>query len=164
MKNLKIAAGAMSIAALVAGKAVAETADFQASATILNAIAVTKIADLNFASIVPSATSASTVVVDSAGSLTCGAGLTCLGTPSAADFTVAGTPDETYSLSLPADANITSGANTMLVESFTTDLAGNSGTLTGGASAFKVGATLNVGAAQATGNYAGTFTVTVNYN
>jgi len=37
-------------------------------------------------------------------------------------------------------------------------------TVTGGAFTFNVGATLNVGATQASGTYSGTFAVTVNYN
>ncbi len=45
-----------------------------------------------------------------------------------------------------------------------TDDAGASPTLVGGSDTFNVGATLNVGATQASGTYSGTFAVTVNYN
>ncbi len=44
------------------------------------------------------------------------------------------------------------------------DDAGACPTLVGGSDTFNVGATLNVGAAQASGTYSGTFAVTVNYN
>ncbi len=44
------------------------------------------------------------------------------------------------------------------------DDAGPNPTLVGGSDTFSVGATLNVGAAQASGTYSGTFPVTVNYN
>ena len=52
----------------------------------------------------------------------------------------------------------------MQVNTFVSSPSGT-GTLSGGGTeTLSVGATLNVGVAQATGTYAGTFTVTVEYN
>ena len=51
----------------------------------------------------------------------------------------------------------------MGVDAFNHD-AGGTPTLVGGSDTFNVGATLNVGAAQAADTYSGTFAVTVNYN
>jgi uncharacterized protein DUF4402 len=82
----------------------------------------------------------------------------------AAAFTVSGQGSATYAITLPASATVTSGANTMTVNGFTSNPAGT-GTLSGaGSQNLLVGATLNVGASQATGTYSGTFDVTVTYN
>ncbi len=73
--------------------------------------------------------------------------------------------NNTYSITLPSSATLTSGGNTMTVDTFTHDEGAlpklPSGT---GSETFNVGATLNVGAVQAGGTYSGTFAVTVSYN
>ncbi|MEM7170397.1 MAG: DUF4402 domain-containing protein [Pseudomonadota bacterium] len=162
----QIVVGGVAAAALVASghaSVMAATANFDATAEILEAISITAAQNLGFASILPSATTADTVVIDTAGARTCGAALTCTGTASAASFDVAGTDGATYAITLPAAADITSGANTMQVNGFTSSI-GATGTLTGGAETFTVGGTLNVGINQAPGNYTGTFVMTVDYN
>ena len=165
--NKRLAAAAvfvMGTGAGVSSQVLAADADFVASANIQTAIALAKNNDLNFGDIVPGA-SADTVEVDTNSVRNCGAALTCLGTVQAAQFTVTGTTDATYALTLPPDANISSGANNMLVDQFSSSLGGsNQGTLTGGTDSFTIGAFLNVGANQAVGAYSGTFTVTVEYN
>lgn len=161
--KLKLATAAFGASALASFGVLAETATFDATATILEALTVTNNTNLNFASIVPDA-APGTVAVDVAGERTCAANLTCTGATEAADFTVVGTANSTYTVSLPADANIVSGANTMLVNNFVSSLVGETGTLAGGTDTFQLGATLNVGANQATGTYSGTFDVTVEYN
>lgn len=85
------------------------------------------------------------------------------GTPTAADFTVAGTASATYTISIPA-TTISNGVTTLTVNNFTTD-AGATPTLDGtGADAFNVGGDLIVTAgADTSAAYTGTFTVTVNY-
>ena len=85
------------------------------------------------------------------------------GFPAAAAFDVTGEGASTYSITLPSSATLSSGANTMTVDTFNHD-AGATPTLSGGSDTFNVGATLNVGATQASGTYSGTFSVTVNYN
>ena len=85
------------------------------------------------------------------------------GTPAASSFDVTGEPGQVYSITLPSSATLTSGANTMTVDTFTHD-SGATPSLVAGSDTFNVGATLNVGAAQAAGSYSGTFAVTVNYN
>jgi hypothetical protein len=67
---------------------------------------------------------------------------------------------------LPSSATISSGSNTMNVNAFTSSPA-TTGTLSsGGTQDLKVGATLNVSAAQAAGLYTNSTAVpvTVNYN
>ncbi len=56
------------------------------------------------------------------------------------------------------------GANTITVDTFTDDRGANPKLNNAGSDTFNVGATLNVGAAQAGGTYSGTFAVTVNYD
>lgn len=143
------------------------TASANATATIVTPISITKQVDMNFGNIFSAA--AGTVVLSPAGgrTVTGGATLAPGGTVTAASFTVSGTASVTYSITLPAAATtLTSGANTMTVNVFTsnptpTGVLGLAGTQT-----LTVGATLNVGAAQPAGVYvSGTpFDVTVNYN
>ena len=84
----------------------------------------------------------------------------------AAQFAVSGDPNLTYAISLPADGvvSLTSGANTMALNTFTSSPS-PTGTLgAGGSQTLSVGATLSVGGNQASGSYSGAFDVTVNYN
>ncbi len=89
------------------------------------------------------------------------------GTVNAASFTVSGTANFGYSITLPAAATtLTSGANTMTVNTWTSSPTPTGTIGVGGTQVLTVGATLTVGGAQAAGTYtSGTpFTVTVNYN
>lgn len=87
--------------------------------------------------------------------------------PAAAQFTVTGQEDYTYSLTLPTVAfAITNGATgTMDVDGFTSNETGN---LTGGTEVINVGATLTVGVNQESGTYTSAIgeelSVTVQYN
>jgi hypothetical protein len=140
-----------------------------ATATIVTPIAIANAGNMNFGNVAVSAL-AGTVILDPAGTRTTGGGVTLpvvTGTVSQAIFTVSGTPAYTYAITLPVVATtVTSGANTMTVTGFTSNPVA-AGVLNGaGSQALNVGATLNVGANQASGTYvSGTpFTVTVNYN
>ena len=132
---------ALSFAAAVfpANFADASAADATAYATaeIIQAIAVTKEADFSFGSITAGATATAT-------------------------FAVAGAANQAFTVTLPADTTLTSGGNSMTVDTFTqsagTNLDGS------GAATIDIGATLNVGVNQADGNYTGTYDVTVDYN
>ena len=136
----------------------AATATATAKGIILKQITVTKTSDLDYATIVTGA-AASTVVVTPAGARTCGVGLTCTGTQTAAGFSVLGTIGQVATVTVPATVTLTSGANTM-----TSTLLSSAATLTlVAANSFNVGGTLAVGANQADGVYNGTFTVTVDY-
>ena len=88
------------------------------------------------------------------------------GISTAAQFTVSGTAGATYAITLPADGTValSSGSNTMAVNSFVS-FPSAMGTLSGGGTQLlSVGATLTVGNAQPPGSYAGSFSVTINYN
>lgn len=159
IRSIKAAlVGAALLAGFGATSAQAATASATARAQILRQVTLTKTADLDFATIVTAAT-ASTVQVSPAGVRTCGAGLTCTGTVTAAAFGIVGTTGQTVTLAAAGPVTLTSGANTM-----TATLATSAATrVLTGTDSFTVGGTLSVGANQADGVYTGSFNVTVDY-
>lgn len=154
-----IVGAAIAALAMNASAAHAATATATAKARILQQLTLTNSTDLDFGTIV-SGTAASTVAVSTAGAVSCGTGLTCIGTTTAAGFNLAGTSGAVVGISGPSTVSLTSGSNTMSAA-----LTYSAPTVTLGATGgtFSVGGTLTVGASQAAGNYAGTFTVTANY-
>jgi hypothetical protein len=145
------------------------TASATATATIITPIAISKTTDMNFGNVAVSPTVAGTVILAPAGTRTTSGGVTLpavTGTVAAAVFAVTGSGTSTYAITLPStDYTITSGGNTMIVNTFTSTPSGT-GALTAGAQTLNVGATLNVSAAQAAGTYTNAtgFDVIVNYN
>jgi len=167
MKKVLIGAAVLVVLSLTHSvNAQAATATGTANAKVLAPIAISAGTPLNFGSIASSA-ALGTVVMTAAGarSATGGVGLVTDGTnaPTAGVFTVTGATGIGFSITLPATATITSGANNMTVNAFASTPSG-SGTLVGGTATVNVGATLNVGANQVAGTYTGTYPVTVNYN
>ena len=169
MKALRSATLAALLALVVSAPAGAQsnsaTTSCNATATIVTGISLTKTADLNFGSVVPGG-SAGSVMMTPAGarSASGGASLGSSTGSSAGSFTVAGLAGAAYSITLPASTTITSGANNMTVNTFTStpSVTGNLGG--GGTQTLSIGATLQVGASQPTGTYSGAFNVTVTYN
>lgn len=143
------------------------TATANASATIVTPIAITKNVDLDFGNLAISPTVPGNIVLATDGTPTANGGVTLMPgvTPTAARFTVTGLAAATFSISLPASIVLTSGGNTMTVNTIVSDPTPQ-GTLTGGTATVLVGATLVVPAAQAAGSYTNTtdLDVTVNYN
>ena len=172
MKNISkvLATAAIAIAFSTSSFAQA-TATASASATIITPITIVKNVDMNFGNVAVSASLAGTVVLAPAGTRTTGGagGVTLpstTGTVAGADFTVSGQASYTYAVTLPSTASLTDGTHFMTVNAFTSSPA-TTGTLSsGGTQDLKVGATLNVSAAQASGVYtnATAVPVTVNYN
>jgi len=140
-----------------------------ATATIVAPIAIANTADMNFGNVAVGA-SAGTVILTPAGGRSTTGGVTLpavTGTVTAAAFNVTGQANFTYAITLPAAATtITSGANTMTVDTWTSNPTPTGTLSAGGSQALTVGATLNVNANQPAGTYvsATPFTVTVNYN
>lgn len=172
MKNLRrITLSAAILIAFSAASLAQVSATANASATIIAPIAIANTADLAFGNLIVGATGG-TAVISPAGARSVTGDVVVPAVPgtfNAATFNVTGQAGWTYSISLPAVATtITSGANTMTVDTWTsnpTTIAG--GTIgAGGSQVLSVGATLNVSGSQAAGTYnSGTaFTVTVNYN
>ncbi len=132
------------------------------TATILAPISISVGAGMDFGTMGPTGT-AGTVTMTPAGARSSVNVDLVGGTSSAASFDVTGEGNAGYSITLPSSTTLTSGANTMTVDTFTDDTGPNQ-KLSGGSDTFNVGATLNVGATQAEGSYSGTFAVTVNYD
>ena len=143
-----------------------------ATATIVTPITIAKTGtDLSFGNIIPSTTLAGTVVVAPDGTptytnVTASASPTATAAISAAVFTVTGTPDATYSITLPTtDVTLTGPAGTMVANDFKSNPTPTGTLSSGGTQGLTVGAQLNVAANQAAGTYlSAPFTVTVNYN
>src|SRR6201986_437251 len=155
MKNLtKVLAIASIFIAGATSSFAQATATASAAATIITPITITKTADMNFGNVAVSATIAGTAVLAPAGTRTTGGagGVTLpatTGAVSAADFTVAGTPDYTYSITLPSTTTITDGSgNNMTVDGFTSSPSATGVLSSGGSQDLTVGATLTVAAAQ----------------
>lgn len=169
MRKINTAAMLVLLTSLLsAGIAAAATDSSTASAEIVSAIAISNTTGLNFGQIAPSGV-AGTVSISTAGVRTSSGGVT-LGNQvsvSACSFDVTGAPNNTYSITLPADGTITltsGGSPAMAVDSFVSS-PDTTGTLNGaGAQTLLVGATLSVGVNQPNGNYTGMFNVTVAYN
>ena len=161
IKYVKAALASSVLVASVIGAntAHAATASADARANILQQVTVTSDgSDLNFGTIVSGA-AASTVAIDAAGSATCGSGIVCSGTTSAAGFDVTGTTGETVDVSTDTTVTLTGPTDTM-----TASLTPSTTSMVlSGSDAFTVGGTLNVGAAQDDGAYVGNFNVTVSY-
>jgi hypothetical protein len=88
--------------------------------------------------------------------------------PSSASFTYSDNSAPKASaacvITLPADGSVTlsSGTNKMTLRTFTSTPAATGGALSGGTLTVTVGATLTVGANQASGNYSGSVPLTMN--
>jgi hypothetical protein len=145
-------------------------AQANATATIVTAISIDKVTDLRFGKIIADPNAAGQVAIQLDGTRTIAAGNVVLfnqgSDEQAASFKTMGTPGAGYYLVLPADGSVSltgpSGSDPMTIEGFVHSA---NGTLDAtGVETFNVGATLNVGANQAPGEYAGTFTVTAAYN
>jgi len=140
--------------------------------TILQPLTLTKNTDLAFGSIVRPSSGTNTVTVNetTAARSLAGGGNAALvtSTTSRATYTVDGEGGSAYSITVPANFNMTrvSGAETLTVTLAST---ATSGTLSGAAGAagsgtFGVGGSFPLSSTTVTGNYTGTFNVTVTYN
>ncbi|MBU5635372.1 DUF4402 domain-containing protein [Geomonas sp. Red69] len=151
------------------GVSQAATATAGTSATVVLPVTITKTADLQFGKFMSGA-SVGTVVVDTANAQSVTGGVTTTAafstTAAAAAFTISGEPTSTYAITFPAQTDLTGPGTPMTIGSFTTAITsgGTLGTFVGGNETLKLGATLTVGASQASGTYNGTVDVAVNYN
>jgi len=145
------------------------TATSSASATILAPLAISNTLPLNFGTIGASATTSTvTLAADNSRVVTGGATALGVGAPARAGvFAISGTPNALFTVVLPTTTISLTGpgvAMTILPADWSQDLGANPALSALGAATLKVGAKLNVGAAQLAGNYTATYPVTVNYN
>lgn len=146
------------------------TATATATGTVITTIGITKMVDMNFGNAAVQASTGGTVVMTPVGVRSATGGVTLptnTGTVTAASFAITGQGNYTYAITLPStDLPITSGSNTMTVNTFNSSPAATGILSVQGTQTLNVGATLNVAAGQAAGLYvsATPFNVTVNYN
>ena len=133
-----------------------------ATANVIAAITITSQAFLRFGDVVTGV--GGTATINTTDARTGTAGLLAGGTIGSAQFGITGEPNRNFGVTLPADGTITvsNGAATMAVNGFQ-GTCGVCALSAGGAFTLKVGGTLTVGAAQATGSYTGVFPVSVAY-
>lgn len=140
------------------------TATTNASAKIVNPIAISQTGALAFGKIAAGST-AGTVALTTGGVISKTGGVTLIAsTIGVATYTVTGEAGATYLITLPSSTTVKNSSNDeMTIDTYNHNITGNP-TLTGGTQTFSVGATLNVDASQPAGDYTGTYDVTVAYN
>ena len=137
--------------------------------TIIEPISIEWFSNMNFSNVVVSSKVAGTVLLAPAGTCKARGGVRLLhavnGTVTAACVRVNGQENYTYSIILPITVTLTSGANTIMANAFTSNPATSGQIAIGGSQQLSIGATLNIEAANPVGLYVGTaFAVTVNPN
>jgi hypothetical protein len=128
-------------------------------------LAVTTRSDLGFGQLVATASSG-TVTVSPAGGRTYGGGVILangLGV-SAGAFALTGDLHASYSITLPSECTLSGGGGSMTVDQFSSSPSGAGSLGPAGSQMVTLGATLHVGAAQASGSYSGTYAVMLAYN
>lgn len=142
----------------------AATAAANATAAVIAPIAISNTEALAFGTFGSGA--GGTVVMSSAGarSSTGAVILSSSDAGAAASFTVTGAAGAAYTITLPANATITSGADSMMVDTFISSPDETGMLDSAGEQTISVGATLTVLNGQAPENYMGNFNVYVEYN
>ncbi|MBV8603125.1 MAG: DUF4402 domain-containing protein [Pelomonas sp.] len=174
-EQCRTGAGVLLALACASG-AHAATASATATAVVLQPMTISKTADMTFGNLVAgngTVTMSTTGVRSASGSTPLPNGVT----PAPAYFTIAGSANNTFSISTTGSSTTLadSGTDTMPVAWFwevTSTAAGTNqtsgtpatGTLSSGAAYIFVGAAVTVGATQAAATYTGTFQVSVDYN
>ncbi len=152
---------AIVIAGSTIGVGHSEQVNGNAGAKVITPIMLMAWEEMEFGTIAPDALASGQVTVGPIAGRTCASNLTCLSAYRAAKFSVTGQADALYAISIPSSITLSSGANTMLVDTLIPTH--TVGTLTNGYDEFMIGATLHVGANQSTGAYVGGYVVTVEY-
>ncbi len=141
------------------------TANFTASATIIQPIGITTTSNMQFANIDAKEGGAVILTPENTRITNGNLDLAEGGTVSAATFEVTGQSGYAFGISLPKGTHrLTSGSESMILQDFTTNYNGSS--LNGDGKTIRVGASLIVNPNQQPGDYktAGDLQVTVNYN
>ena len=140
-----------------------DNANANVNAKVIKPVRITTQADMDFGEVLTSA-SAGTVVLATDGTVSGSGGAYVFDDTNAqaAAFRVSGEGLEAYNITLPTSVTLTEvGGGSMSLNGFNHDATGV--LANNGQEDFNVGATLNVGAEQAQGDYTGSFTVSVDY-
>lgn len=167
--------GAASAAWMVAGAAVAQSAattPTSATGKILQPIQITKVRDLSFGTVTRPVSGGSLVAIaaaDGARTITGGNGsLVNGGSPGRAEFQVFGEGGQAYQVTAPIGLTLTrsGGGETLAVDLTTTPKTGlfPGGLGATGMTTFGVGGSLTLYPQTVSGDYQGTFAITVAYN
>jgi hypothetical protein len=170
--NFKLTLTAAAAMIAMTGTAYAQSQATQSttgSTRILQAISISKQADLDFGRIVRPSSGSSTIQLTAGGvrSVTSGnAALANGGTVSAAAYTVTGEGGQSFSITPDATFNMVNGANSIEV---TPTASAATGALSGsigssGTANFTVGGSFTITNTTVTGDYSGSFNVVVAYN
>jgi Mat/Ecp fimbriae major subunit len=154
-RSLALAAATVALGAGV-HPALAASAVGTSQAAIVAAISLTQNTNLNFGFVVPSTTTAGTVVLPLSGPPTTTGGVTYLNGATLGNWTVTGTSGEPLVVTLDTSDVI----GTMTITNFVSSAPS---TFTAASLTVTVGGTLNVAANQAAGNFSGVYNFTVNY-
>lgn len=162
---MKIYLVLLAAVAVIASPAHAASTTSTSEALILRPLTLTQTEDLDFGTILPSAVAGTVTVNANTGVRTTTGGVAAAGgTPRRAEFVGAGRLGLLTIIAIGVPPVLTNGSGgtmaTALVVEGGTGLRILPGT---GIQTYRVGGTLTVGANQAAGDYAGTFTLTVNY-
>ncbi len=149
----------------------ASTATVDLRASLISALTLTAETPLNFGTIIPLQFEAATVTVSPDGLITSSAPVTAPNgqAPAPGPFRVTGQPNAFFQIALPSSGTIVAGTASMRLSDFVQAVEGgeagpNLGQLdASGRRTFFVGATLTVSPDQPSGEYVGTYPVTVRY-
>lgn len=166
--KLFAAVAALGISSVAFAQASASTSA-SASSRVIQGISIAKTADMAFGTVVkPSSSNGTYTIANTADTLSVsGTGAAAAaGTTSRAKFTVTGEGGQNISVTVPATMTMTSGANNITVNlSSDTTSSSLNGTLgSSGTKAVNVGGDFTIASTQASGDYTGSFNVTVAYN
>jgi hypothetical protein len=164
---LRLAAGALLIAAPTMLAAATPARQSTAGAVVLRPLSLIKKKDLDFGTLITSATAGTATLDPVTGAVTTTGGITPTSAPSsAAVFIGAGSRNAPYQIRIPSSPitlTRAGGTETMTVSNWTLDGATNRKVDANEAFEFNIGAQLAVAANQVPGTYVGTFNVTVHY-
>lgn len=164
---LRMALPALLLAASPPLLAATPAAEADAGAIVLKPLSLIKKTNLDFGTLITSATAGTATIDPVSGGITATGGVTPVGNPtSAAVFLGAGSRNAPYQIRLPSKPitlTRVGGGATMSVGSWTLDGPTNRKIGANEAFQFGVGAQLSVAANQMDGTYVGTFDVTVHY-
>jgi hypothetical protein len=169
MKTVLIVASAVSALALTAAPAEAATPTQQATATarIVQPLTLAWVQDLDLGTIVLSGTGpyTDTISITNAGSFTCGADVTCSGTPQTARYSATGTRDQALTVTVSPTIALVNQTQTSPDLTLTVDAptAGSVVLDSTGVTTFDLGGSIDVSDTTADGVYQGTFDVSADY-
>ena len=173
MKRVLTLAFGVAALAVAAESAYAQSASVTTTgtATVVSPLTLTKSTDLAFGNIVRPSSGSNTITIDSASGnrtlLGGGNGALASSTSTRASYSVQGEGGQSFSITIPPSLSLTRSGGTETLP--VTLSASTSGALSGavgdaGVASFGVGGSLQLDSTAVSGNYSGTFNVTIGYN